>query len=126
MADENTTGAALNKAVEGITNSIEQLAAAIEKIVPDAWNIMVQQQIMEGWTGLAWSVPLMLFGLSLVGLSVWFGFKEKDAKEGLVWGTIIAFTIMIAPAAFGIVSSGRQLLNPEYYAMQDFKNLIQP
>lgn len=122
MADDATKNMAevADKAVDKLAAGVEQLAAAARKVAPQAWDIMVHQQRIEGSFGLATDAFLVV---SIVAFCIW----AWRANRTLSWqdpspAAIITIVGSVASliAAIVVLSTApgyaMQLVNPEYYA----------
>ena len=113
----------VNKALDVASNSVQDLTSAIKQIAPDAWNIAVQQQINE-------SIIQTVIGATIILLSIIGGkyfrnlLKKNDARSDDIIGVTACVCVVavvgIVIMVFGILG----LLNPEYYAMRDFIEVI--
>lgn len=123
MADQNT-GEAINKAVDAVVAVGDKISA----MAPDAWQIAVRQQIIEGWIQLgAFIVFAIITYLGLRKLVQIFN-DHDDPNPAIVVplvvvGVIFGMASIICCIGF-VVDGLPQLLNPEYAAAKDILSSI--
>jgi hypothetical protein len=124
-----TDSEALNKATDAAIAGVERLAAAVEKVAPDAWDVMVRQQVLEGWSTIgAFAVIWLFVGLVLrwAHREIWSQAEESitDSERDFALGSFLgAMLVVLLVVAFtvGLCDDAIcQILNPEYYAAADF------
>ncbi len=77
MADKNMADVA-DKALDKATGAIGEMAEAVKKIAPQAWEIMVRQQIVEGVVyGVACTIAVVVSGI--VAYRLWG--RVNNGKE---------------------------------------------
>ena len=130
-----TSSDALNKAVDATIAGVEKLAAAVEKVAPDAWRIMVRQQVIEGWGEIILSVVVFVVTAFLVYLSYRL-FRAINWNNQDDTDLIKYFSgITVAVVCFGffcwsisrvqdVPSNIAKIINPEYYAAQDIMRAV--
>lgn len=101
----------------------QALAPIAEKIGQGAafgWEVVVRQQYFEGLSSLIWSLPV-----AIIALVLWFtSFKfAKDTDGASLW--VIVPALVFTVFAFCLLDNGvLHLLNPSYYALQFFIDLV--
>jgi len=131
---ENATSTGLTMA--GVYDDVKTLMAAVgEKIGQGAefgWDVVVRQQLAEGVARFVYAIGFLVVSLFMVSLSakLWKKNAEPDRHyDGYdIGGTIsgVAATVFLA-VALGMIASGvMHLINPEFYAIQFFVDLVKP
>lgn len=125
--------AALKEGVGGLAEMLTKTAGSaaelIKQVAPEAWRVLIRQQIAEGIVGLAISVLILslCFGGYVRYSRLAENEPDKSRRENyeltsfcLVIVCVISFCLCVPLACHGIL----QLVNPEYYAAQNLVNLI--
>lgn len=101
-----------------VLKRVDLVAQKFSEIAPEAWEILVRQQIIEGWMAVAWmAVPLIWLAASL-----WRG-RQLNWKTNYhsFWEVSVGISAAILIGSVVVlVSTGiPHLLNPEFYAIQE-------
>lgn len=83
-----------------------ELIESIKNLAPEAWEVLVRQQIIEGWSLAFVSALLVIFG-------VWITPKADDDAKPIVVMAWATFAILFGVLAF------HNLINPEFQAIQE-------
>src|SRR5579885_1491203 len=116
-----------DKTIDHIANGVQQIAQAIERLAPGAWQIAVRQQYMEGLLDLAFGLAGLLV-LILGYRALWLGSAswDDDAKYPLrgIIGTVVGEFVILCVC---IVHDGiLKVATPEYYAATHIMALVHP
>lgn len=120
MEDKTINAAVFVDLGDNLTNLVEQLAIQIGTTADKIFPWYVQQQVIEGWTKCALLVFLISTSLTVTTIS----FIEADYDRGnsfaslsIIFGLVTLFSLFVgAVEATSIVG---QIMNPNYYAMQE-------
>jgi hypothetical protein len=124
-----------DKAVDGILQRIDALAAKIGTTAQHIWDVYVAQAKVEGVRDLM-IVGIMLTMAIVTGIGFkWFWFKAKKADSDIedffvfmAGFCVIAFIISVVCTFSFAYSAVGEFLNPQYWAFQhltaDLKNLF--
>lgn len=122
------------KIYEDVKVLLEGVSAKIGEGAEYAWTAVVTQQYAIGISNLIWS----LFG---IGVAVLFSvisyrcWKKQltitDRYDSGGWGALGVFTLFISVGctaiAFACITSGvMHIINPHYYALEFFINMVKP
>jgi len=124
-----------DKAVDGILQRIDALAAKIGTTAQHIWDVYVAQAKVEGVRDVM-IVGIMLTMAIVTGIGFkWFWFKAKEADSdvegffGFMAGVcVIVFIVSVVLTFSFAYSAVGEFLNPQYWAFQhltaDLKNLF--
>ncbi len=121
MSDKNMADVA-DKALD----KVSEMAAAAAKLAPQAWEIMVRQQVIEGVT---YSIVCVFWTILA---AVFLGWAQRVVRAGMdadtfppngknvtaVFGGCIALALIIG-CLISLPGFVLQASNPEYYAIQE-------
>ena len=122
---------ALNKAVDNITVGVEKLAAVIEKIAPDAWDIIVRQQVIDGWIYVA--IGMIFNIIFIVGcIKLYLAAAAEDRKPPSKYDDpppvrvvlLVITCALMTLSTWGCTSGITRIINPEYFAAQEVTKMI--
>ena len=104
-----------------LLSRLDSLAAKIGATGTQIWQIVFRQQLIEGWVEIG--VSLLCFIVLAVG-SFFLITRWEEIDEPLNFLAVIGLLLpLICFIGFGL--DGLQyLLNPQYFALQDFFHLI--
>ncbi len=110
-----------DKALDKLSGGLEAIAAGVQKVAPQVWEVFVRQVMAEGAVTLAACITAILF-------TVWL-FKKcwklsEDVDDYADFRTIIRFFLVISVGIIGLVcfinsqNAALMLINPRYYAAE--------
>ncbi len=137
---EKTIAGVMDKAIEKVSDVVGVMAQAINKIAPDVWRIMIKQQYAKAIMNCVVPVGLLLVlfaYMKFIG-TYWKPEKEEDQEkedqsEFTEWHLRMClvrilpiFLLCCAGLWFfnRLSDSIALLINPEFYAIQDFLRMI--
>jgi Ca2+/Na+ antiporter len=130
------------KVFEKVTQYIDALAAKLGVAAEHVYEVLVRQQVAEGYSLLiTWSLMLII-GVLVIVLTLKSGFEYENKHYS--WGTEMSFSLnppnlfkVSVLTAFGILtlvamltlldegpSAVMKIVNPEYYAIREILNAI--
>ncbi|WP_239740375.1 hypothetical protein [Mammaliicoccus sp. P-M59] len=102
-----------------VTNLLRDLGDNIQNVAGVGWETLIQQQLIYG-------AFLVLLGVVSVIITIitWklATNKKKEGRDRAVSAIVAAMFIVVSIGCFTV--GGMKLLNPEYYAMLELKNII--
>ncbi len=133
VEEHKTIGDVGDKALDMIGSAVASISETLEKIAPNVWRIMINQQYAKAIGGLI--VP---WGLLLLILLYWKIIRKAWSPEGIeddsedFW--VRTWIVKIIPCILGFIlaiwgcvrlsDSIMFLINPEYYAIRDLITML--
>lgn len=109
---------------KGIDTASKNLGVA----VPHLWEVLIRQQYIKGIQGIVTFIVSLVCIYPLWRLTRYFrNLEEEDpysAWDFATFFTFIGMVVLITIGFFSFYDSIGQLLNPEYYAIQDIIKLV--
>jgi len=118
--------------IQTIDKLKEVMLPVAEKIGQTAqygWEVVVKQQYITAYLGILWSVIGLIGVIISIYLYKWAikDFKENKGKYDNGWQILVAtiFTILsLTVIISGLTVALTHFLNPDYYAIQFFLDLV--
>lgn len=114
--------------IEQLKEVFTPVAMKIGEGAEFGWVVVMKQMYVQAWLGVFWAVLAVVFGIfSAIILNRTMKGKELfEANPGLV---IPLFTVLaLCPFAFvfGTIDAITHFINPEFYAIEFFLDLVKP
>lgn len=117
-------GQTTKEVIEVVTTALQPLAEKLGTTAQYVWELQVRQSYVDGSIALVG----LLFGLVVVGLTIFLNWKHKDDED---YDFAFWSVISIIPMSVGLVfilsninTVFTAFINPEYYAIQQMINLV--
>ncbi len=113
----------IDMAQGGITKMAETMGVA----VPQLWEILMKQQYVHAVGDAIWVFVGAVSAYAIYKLVKWAK-KQEDLEEGIVFvfGGILILTIFVGLGLADLYCGLAHLINPEYYAIKDIAEFINP
>lgn len=126
---EKSAADVADKALDQVSGAIGAMADAAKKVAPHAWEVLVRQQVLDGWVTVgAWALCLVLG----VAYTRWASkdWSEKSPKDYLPFGlsgraffravtSAVVWLCLFVGLMANVTDAVKQIANPEYYAIKD-------
>lgn len=110
----------INSTVDRVENALTIMAEKLGVASDHFYPVVVKQQLIEGWTYIGLSIPMLSLALLLTALAV-KGYK-KDGEEAFWAFSVGALCYIAFIVIFG--ANLTHILNPEYHALMEIKSFI--
>lgn len=116
-----------------IQKLLADLAHQLGVAVPHLYTVLTRQMVLEGWTALAYDLTVLAVFTALAvkcwrfAAKTWHGAQDGglDAAWFFGVGTLALLAGLIALVdASEVVKDARQIINPEYYAIERVLHLV--
>ena len=113
----------MENTIEQLKPLFTQMAEKIGQGAEFGWEVILKQQIAYGVICAIFTVIFLIAGIALIIYSI----KSNDSIEENDLETVMVFTYLFIFGGFFIfcIQGILRLLNPEYYTLQFFMNLVQ-
>jgi hypothetical protein len=129
VLDKLANGA--DKAAEAAAHLVGAVGGAVSRAVPEAWNILVNQQIANGVVGLfrwllGWATVYLLIRAARAATVEHGSFTRENGPTRATWLTAAYMLMFCAQVVLGYLEvplSIKQIINPRYYAAAELIQL---
>lgn len=121
-----TTAEVLDKYSDKIAVAIQTLSDNLGIAADHFWPIFVKQQVIEGYVGISF------FIIAIIGLFITCklfiktgGFDADDEPKNIInFLCVILFLFLLIVSSINLSPSIKEIINPEFYALQELTRMI--